>query len=178
MRKLSRDMKKLLKDYYVDLNFNYSRQMLMNESAMVHYAPFRTGKTTGSWFDHAPTWLQGKVNDTRLYREVNRLKKRIEKHTGSQDVRPRFYRQEKNTMVPMHADHNTLCCVNIVLSTHAAPIRFEDVGEVQYKCALLNITERHMVPKFVAERVLLKFSIFDVSYEKARERLKDYVPAH
>lgn len=178
MRKLSRDMKKPLRDYCVNLNLNYSTRMLVEESLMVHYAPFETGKNTGSWFDHAPTWMQGHVRDTRLCREVHRLKNIIEKYTGSRDVRPRFYKQENRTKVPMHADHNTLCCVNIILSNKAAPIVFEDIGEVEYKCALLNITERHMVPEFKTERLLLKFSIFDVSYEKAREGLQEYVSSH
>ena len=159
-------------DYYTQLNLNYSTRMLIEESLMVHYKPFETGKNTGSWFDHAPTWMQGHVRDTRLYQEVHRLKNIIEKYTGSRDVRPRFYKQENRTKVPMHADHNTLCCVNIILSNRAAPIVFEDIGEVVYRCALLNITQRHMVPEFKTERLLLKFSIFDKTYEEVKRCMK------
>ena len=72
----------------------------------------------------------------------------------------------------MHSDINTKCCINIILSKDSAPIVFEDIGEVTYKCALLNITKRHMVPAFHLERLLLKFSIFDKTYEEARLSLK------
>ena len=165
-------------DYFTRLELNYSTRMLVEESLMVHYQPFESGKKVGSWFDHAPTWLIGKVNDSRLCIEIHRLKKLIENKTGTKDAKPRFYVQAKGSEVPWHTDLNTRCCINIILSNRAAPIVFEDIGEVQYRCALFDITKRHMVPEFKTERLLLKFSIFDVSYEDAREGLKDYVSSH
>ena len=157
-----------MEDYYIILNLNYSSQMLIDESFRVRYKPFEIDKKSNSWFDYAPTWMQGRIIDTKLYSEIHRLTNVIKEKSGARDVRPRFYRQEKNTHVPMHADVNTKCCINVILSEKAAPIVFEDIGEVNYKCALLNITKRHMVPKFKDERLLLKFSIFDKTYEEVK----------
>jgi hypothetical protein len=70
----------------------------------------------------------------------------------------------------MHADYGTKCAINIILSDDAAPIIFEDVGEFNYTCALLNIQERHSVPSYPKERFLLKYSIFDVDYHEAVKR--------
>ena len=161
-------------NYYTNLNIDYSSHMLRDESFLVHYSPFKSGGTSGSWFDNAPTWLQGRVRDTRMYTEIHRLSNLFKKVIECKIIKPRFYKQEAGTSVPFHSDLNTKCCINIILSSKAAPIVFEDIGEVTYKCALLNITKRHMVPEFNTERLLLKFSIFDKSYEEARERFIKY----
>ena len=163
---------------FTNLDLSYSTRMLREEAMFVHYKPFETGRKTGSWFDHAPTWLIGRVNDSRLCTEVHRLKRLIEKVVGTGDAKPRYYRQKKSSEVPWHSDMNTKCCVNIILSDEAAPIVFEEVGEVSYKCALLDTTKRHMVPSSEAERLLLKFSIFDRTYEEAKKGLRDFVSTH
>ena len=165
-------------DYYERLDLDYDEERLIEESLMVHYDPFQTGKNTDSWFDNQKTWLLGRVNDSRLTPETHRLKKMIESRTGSRDVRPRYYVQEKGSSVPFHRDMNTECSLNIILSNRAGPILFEDIGEVVYRCALLNTTQRHGVPKFKTERLLLKFSIFDRTYEEVRKGLRDLVSTH
>jgi hypothetical protein len=162
-------------DYYERLDLDYDEERLIEESLMVHYDPFQTGKNTDSWFDNQKTWLLGRVNDSRLTPETHRLKKMIETLTDSKDVRPRYYVQKKGSSVPFHRDMNTECSLNIILSNRAGPILFEDIGEVVYRCALLNTTQRHGVPKFKTERLLLKFSIFDKTYDETREGLREFI---
>ncbi len=65
----------------------------------------------------------------------------------------------------MHPDRGTLCAINIILSDNYGPLIFGDLGPVRYNCAILNLEKRHAVPAFPEERVLLKFSIFDVLYK-------------
>lgn len=161
-------------DYYERLNIDYDENSLIQESLMVHYGPFQTGKKTDSWFDNQNTWYVGRINDSRMYPEIHRLKGMIETLIESEDVRPRYYVQAKDSSVPFHSDMNTECAINIVLSNRAGPIIFEDIGEVVYRCALLNTTKRHGVPKFKTERLLLKFSIFDKTYEEVRRKFKEY----
>jgi len=105
----------------------------------------------------------------------NRLKKMIETLIDSDNVKPRYYVQAKGSSVPFHSDMKTECSINIILSNRAGPILFEDIGEVVYRCALLNTTQRHGVPKFKTERLLLKFSIFDKTYREVREKMRDYI---
>ena len=162
-------------DYYERLDIDYDSAKLIEESIMVHYSPFQTGKKTDSWFDNQETWYMGRVNDSRMYLEVHRLKKMIETLTGSDNVKPRYYVQAKSSSVPFHSDMKTECSINIVLSNRAGPILFEEIGEVVYRCALLNTTKRHGVPKFKTERLLLKYSIFDKTYEEVREKMRDYI---
>ena len=161
-------------DYYERLNIDYDADKLIQESIMIHYDTFRTGKNTDTWFDNQDTWRIGKVNDSRMYLELHRLKKMIETLIDSDNVKPRYYIQEKNSSVPFHRDMNTECAINIVLSNRAGPILFEDIGEVVYRCALLNTTKRHSVPKFKTERLLLKYSIFDRTYEEVRKKFKEH----
>ena len=162
-------------DYYERLDIDYDSNKLIEESIMVHYSPFQTGKKTNTWFDNQKTWYLGRINDSRMYLEVHRLKKMIETLIDSDNVKPRYYVQAKGSSVPFHSDMKTECSINIILSNRAGPILFEDIGEVVYRCALLNTTKRHGVPKFKTERLLLKFSIFDKTYREVREKMRDYI---
>ena len=81
------------------------------------------------------------------------------------DIKPRFLKQHAHSEIPMHADHGTISCINILLSDTYAPITFEDIGDVTYECALVNVAQRHAVKSHPEERILLKLSIFDKSYE-------------
>ena len=161
-------------DYYQRLNIDYDSNKLIEESTMVCYETFRTGKNTESWFDNQNTWYIGHISDSRKYFEVHRLKKMIESLIYSESIKPRYYIQEKGSDVPFHRDMNTKCAINIVLSDNAGPILFEDIGEVVYKCALLNTTQKHSVPEFQTKRLLLKFSIFDKTYEEVRRRFEEH----
>lgn len=142
----------------------YDEDILLLEAELVDFKPFESGMNNGTWFDHAPNWLQGRVRDERC-QEVFRVMDDIQKIAGCTDIRPRFYKQEANTEVPMHVDLNTKCSVNIILSDNSGPVVFEDHGEIMYKCAILDTTKRHGVPSYPEERILLKYSIFDQEYE-------------
>tara|TARA_Y100000004_G_scaffold196985_1_gene269114 strand:+ start:5905 stop:6378 length:474 start_codon:yes stop_codon:yes gene_type:complete len=148
-----------------NIELDYDEDELLLEAEIVEYKPFESGFRTGSFFDHAPSWMQGHVHEVENFKEVKRLKNYIEEKINSNDVRPRFYRQEKNTEVPPHVDLNTKCAINIVLSDNYGPIKFTGNDSLFYKCAVLDTTKEHSVPPFPEERILLKFSIFDVSYE-------------
>jgi len=161
-------------DYYERLDIDYDSAKLIEESTMIDYSPFRTGKKTNTWFDNQNTWDIGRVDDNEPHLEVHRLKEIIETLTGS-IVKPRYYVQAKNSSVPFHKDQNTECSINIILSNHAGPICFEDIGEVEYRCALLNTTQRHSVPEFDSERLLLKYSIFDKTYQDVRKMMQHLI---
>lgn len=161
-------------DYYQTLDIDYDSNKLIEESTMINYNAFRTGKDTDSWFDNQQTWHIGNMNDSRTYLEVHRLKETFKTLIRSNNIKPRYYIQEKYSSVPFHRDINTKCAINIVLSDNVGPILFEDIGEVTYRCALLNTTQRHGVPEFQTERLLLKFSIFDKTYEEVKRSFKNY----
>ena len=158
-------------EYFKNLDITYNPKALILEHKKTEYKPYSSGRNDGTFFDYAPTWLQGRVRNLDGYPEIKRITEYLSYSILSQNIKPRFYKQEANTEVPMHSDLNTKCCVNIVLSEFAAPIIFEDLGPIEYSCALLNITKRHMVPAYPTERLLLKFSIFDVDYEEAFDSL-------
>lgn len=154
--------------YHIDLD--YSKEKLTSEAMLVNFKPFELPKVYNSWFDYTPTWLQGMVIDDVELPEVSRLGNIIADKSGSLDIRPRFYRQQENTELPMHSDNGTLCSINIIISDDAAPIIFEAGGSFSYECAILNIQERHSVPAYPKERFLLKYSIFDIDYNELVKR--------
>ena len=91
------------------------------------------------------------------------------------DGKPRFYFQEPYFKLPVHVDHKTTCSINFVLSDNAAPVQFDN-RLYHYKQALLNTSIPHSVHNGPEERILLKISIFDVSFEELAERIKYKMP--
>jgi len=84
---------------------------------------------------------------------------------------PRFYFHRPFYILPMHVDNGTTCSLNFVLTDDPAPISFED-EDIVYHQALLNTTLRHSVANGPNERILLKISIFDSSFEEVAAKLK------
>lgn len=85
--------------------------------------------------------------------------------------KPRFYWTAPNSVIPEHIDNGTQCSLNFILSDDPAPITFGDV-EVFYEQALLNTRVPHSVNNLNSERILLKISIFDESYESLSSRIE------
>ena len=154
-------------DYYKEIELNFDKDALIEENEEINYHPFSSGKKRNSFSDFIPNWLQGPVRNDIIYEyfEVKRIKDIISARTKSNDVNPKFYKQLANTSLPMHRDNGTKCAINIILSNDAAPIIFEDIGAIKYKCALINVSQRHSVPAFPKDRLLIKFSITDLKYE-------------
>lgn len=89
------------------------------------------------------------------------------------NAKAKIYYQQPNYYLPMHMDNQTLCSLNFIIgdSEDLAPITFE-TGNVVYKQALLNTQRKHSVFNGSKERILLKFSIFDSSFEQVAKTLK------
>lgn len=84
--------------------------------------------------------------------------------------KPRFYWQEPNSVLPMHVDHNTTCSINFVITDDPAPVTVGDVDYV-YKQCVLDTTKLHGVTTGDEERIILKISIFNESYEDLIKRI-------
>ena len=155
------------------LKINYNKKLLLKESEQITYKPFESGHKSGSWFDHQPDWMYGKIKNKDLINleETNRILSYIIEKTKATDVRPRIYKQAPNVEVPMHTDQSTKSAINIVLNDEYSPITFEEIGDVLYECALFDTTKRHGVKPHREERVILKYSIFDKSFEELKDRI-------
>lgn len=165
-------------DCLYDINLTYDKDKLISEMESVNFHPFNdlgpeqqgvSKIPEGHWFHNPPTWLLGHVVEEGS--EVDKVKDQLRELFGSQDIRPRYYKQEANTSVPMHADTGTLSAVNIVLSDEYGPIEFDGLGLINYNCALIDTQKRHGVPSHSKERVLLKFSMFDITFNECKEKI-------
>ena len=79
--------------------------------------------------------------------------------------KPRFFWLAPNTILGKHKDVSTLCSVNFILSDDIAPITIEGV-DYTYSQALLNVQRFHNVINGPEERVLLKLSVFDHTFDE------------
>lgn len=85
--------------------------------------------------------------------------------------KPRFYWLMPNEVIPEHVDNGTQCSINFVLTEHASPISFGD-KDYYYDTILLNTTLPHSVQNNEHERIMLKISIFNESFEDLSKRIK------
>jgi hypothetical protein len=87
------------------------------------------------------------------------------------DGSPRFYWLEPFANIPQHVDNGTQCSINLIITENPAPITIEGV-DYTYRQALLNTALPHSVRNGEAERIMLKISIFDETYESLSARIK------
>jgi len=170
--------------YFKHLTFKYDENKLKKEFKQYQLNPFRISEkelsqdhshfnddyNPNSWFNVTDTWLYHRIRNFNNAPEINRIYQDLTLKLGF--ISTSIFKQLSGSEVPFHSDYGKVrCAVNIILSSNSAPIVFEDIGEVSYKCALINITKRHKVPSFSKERLLLKFNIFDVEYKDAEQIL-------
>jgi hypothetical protein len=87
------------------------------------------------------------------------------------DGSPRFYWLEPFADIPQHVDNGTQCSINLIITENPAPITVEGI-DYTYQQALLNTTLPHSVTNGDTERIMLKISIFDETYESLSARIK------
>ena len=90
--------------------------------------------------------------------------------------KPRFFYQKSNFHLKPHKDFGTQCGVNILLSDNPVPINIEG-KDYYYTQALIDLQREHSVINDNKERVLLKFSIPDKSFEQVAKEI-NYVVSH
>lgn len=86
------------------------------------------------------------------------------------EVRPRYYRQAANSDLEKHKDVGATVALNVVLEG-SGPICFDDDVYINYKCALLDVTQYHSV-KTEDTRVLFRLTMNDISYEEVLEYIQ------
>jgi hypothetical protein len=97
----------------------------------------------------------------------------IEKIIKDFDVigKPRFYWLNPYAKIPEHIDNGTLCSINIILTDSAAPIVINN-KEYKYNLALLNTQVPHSVNNNEIERIMLKISIFNETFDNLASRIR------
>lgn len=80
------------------------------------------------------------------------------------EVKPRYYRQKAQSDLEAHKDVGATIALNVVLEG-SGPIVFDDKYEINYKCALLDVTQLHSV-NTPDTRILFRLTSNDISYEE------------
>jgi len=172
-------------DYIYDIAISYNETKLLNEVKDIPLNPYwPDNPNKDSWFKGPETWLYGDIDV--ITPELSNIISSLCKLFDCKDIRPHLHKQLKNSFVPFHTDkiskklrdqfndNQPQCAVNLQLGEQVGPVEFEDIGDVgSYRCALLNIMEKHSVPTFHEDRFFIKFKIIDCSYKDARDRYKE-----
>lgn len=149
-----------------EIDYDIDMKLIRQESEEKEgYTPFvdpKTGTVINEWLIKRDVTGYGRVVSNEFQKILN-IK-----------IKPRFYIQEKGFTLPFHQDRGTQCCINFVLSTAKDPIIFRkdyNTYSYQYKQALINVQEEHMVKAAKEDRYLFKLSIFDITYDEVLETM-------
>tara|TARA_B110000285_G_C15022105_1_gene562154 strand:- start:230 stop:751 length:522 start_codon:yes stop_codon:yes gene_type:complete len=169
-----------MKDYVHHLKLECDFEELKKEIKQLKVSPYNL-RDKNNWDESLKAkWRDKELNvrhrKTSGYidcegKEINRIVEYF-KNILNCEIKPVYTIQRKNTELPMHRDSEVmLASINILLEDNYIPITFEDIGEVNYKIALINISKYHMVKSQDIDRELLKLCIFNKSFNECKELL-------
>ena len=160
----------MVNNYYTHLNLKYNEDILKFYFENSNYYEFKCNPNTAQheFFIHAPGWQFCK--DTEDINEVNKISTYVQ-NLFNTSIKTQFVKQLAGCEVPFHYDTGPKCSVNILLSENNSPITFEDIGDVHYRCALLNTKKKHMIKSSETDRQVLILSIIDKTYDECAQRL-------
>ena len=150
-----------MRKYLTHLKYDFNEDIIneLAEQLRNKAKPYKDSRFPNKAADH---WHTLKFEHEYLQKIMNDFK-----INGS----PRFYWQKPNSIISTHVDNGTQCSLNFVLSDNPAPVTFEDKHDFYYKQCLLNTSLPHSVKNGENERLLLKISVFDETYESLAERI-------
>jgi hypothetical protein len=146
---------------FVRLNYPLDKAILLESAKRARDVakPYTDSRYPGLQMD---TWHIGHYTDEHIEKIMADFKL---------EGKPRFYWTAPNSVIPEHVDNGTQCSLNFILSEDPAPISFSGENYI-YEQVLLNTTIPHSVTNGPIERILLKISIFDETYEQLSTRIK------
>lgn len=159
---------------YIETNFpieNYKEELLWEYQTLKESATEYLFKNENfQWPSHSNYYILSngipiaqKVADT--FKEMYDIK-----------CYPRYYILKPGFVLDIHKDDGTQAAFNYLLSDDNDPIIYsiDDVEyEILYSKGLLNLQEYHRVPQTSSERILLKLSIYDYSFEECKRKIYD-----
>lgn len=169
-----------VEDYIYEVKLDFDRQKVLNEykDHENNMIPVYNSSTDSlDWYSNQTTWLFNKSPKYSEQSEIIKIKNTVERILGIKELEasPRFVLQKANSELPMHVDWETTASLNIMLSSNTGPIVFEEYGQIQYKCALLNVKSLHGVPAHPVDRLFLKVRMpTNMSYTECREKFNEY----
>jgi len=149
-----------------EINYNYDRLLLLEESMDRDYTSFVDSKTGLVWDE----WL--------ICKNIGPIGSQIVAHFKSvlkTNIEPRYYIQRKGMRLPFHCDRDTQCAINLILNESLDAIEFRINDKVytnHYQTALIDTQTEHQVVTVLDDRILFKLSMKEINFLEAKNRLK------
>lgn len=146
---------------HLDIEIDYEKLSIeFNESNLVEY---KLCDYDDEYFNHVKSWHHYFPDMNEKNSEVKKIVDELNSRAGKEIIsHVQFYRLDAESELPMHRDpmRKARCAVNILLDDYNAPITFEEIGDVYYKVALVDVSRaKHMVKAYPKDRRLVKFTI-------------------
>ena len=148
-------------DPLIFLDYPLDKERLLEDAieAKINSKPYTDSRYPDLYMED---WLIGHYNSEYITRIMNDF---------NIEGKPRYYWMKPHAVIPEHVDNGTQCSLNFVLTDNASPIIINDM-QYYYTAILLNTTVPHSVINNEYERIMLKISIFNESYEDLAKRIK------
>ena len=159
-----------LKHLDLEINFDKLREEFLSET-LHNYKLNNVTSYTDSYFDNIKHWhhcYPEIVPGTELKKVVDEVNNKAGQEIISH---AQFYRLDANTELPLHRDpmRITRCAISILLD-ESGPIYFEEIGDVNYRVALMDVSRcLHAVKPFPKDRYQVKLSIAKYSFRQVSE---------
>ena len=145
----------------IHLNYNVNKEHLLKEANIVKC--LSTGYTDSRYpYLNLEDWKIYHYNSDYIQEIIDNFKVK-----GN----PRFYWLSPNAIIPEHIDNGTKCSINIILTENAAPITINGI-DYEYHMILLNTQIPHSVKNNNVERIMLKISIFNETFDNLANRIR------
>ena len=140
-----------------EFNYNFNREFLLEEALDNEGWTNFIDPSNGHVFEK---WFIKKINNGYAKQISDEFALKL-----NTPNKPRFLYQKAGFTIPFHQDRGTLCSINFILNDTQDKISFKD-EDVFYKTALLNTQIEHAVINPMNDRIMLKLSIFDKTYNE------------
>tara|TARA_Y100001954_G_C15781621_1_gene590139 strand:+ start:645 stop:1706 length:1062 start_codon:yes stop_codon:yes gene_type:complete len=165
-----------LSKYILFTNEHIDKNSIKSEINDMEFLPFKSSvPVSNEFFNYNHDW---KFTGLRWlsyydkYKSVSKVSKRVREIFKDKPIKLSFFKQKSGVELPTHTDRGHEVSFNIVLSEKRSPITFNEVGDVEYEQALINVSKKHSVKKHSDERLLMKYLVYDIQFDEAVKRWK------
>jgi hypothetical protein len=166
---------------HVDPNaFGIELAELRKEHEQFNFEVLRLNNPLDEWFNKQSSWWVAAVNEVTtaplIKKIVSKLETVLDKefintNQLNENIAVRFYLQKQGAVLVTHQDYpESNVALNFTFDANIAPITFSDIGDVYYKCCLLNVDQFHSVGASPIDRLMMRITPMNFNYQDVCKR--------
>jgi len=155
--------------------FGVDLSELRKEHEQFTFEVLRLNNPLDEWFNKQSSWWVAAVNNVSTTLLIKMIVAKLETVLDTQfilanqlneNIGVRFYLQKQGAVLVEHQDYpESNVALNFTFDANVAPISFADIGDVYYKCCLLNVDQFHSVGASPIDRLMMRITPMNSNYQ-------------